>query len=148
MSEALVPINILMADDDEEDCMLTKKAFEKSRVANRLYFVHDGEELLDYLYLRGKYEDPASAPRPGVILLDLNMPRMDGREALEIIKKDDELRKIPIIILTTSKDEEDIHRTYGLGANSFISKPVDFQSMIEVVETFNKYWLSIVKLPK
>src|SRR5688500_8235115 len=112
------PIVILLADDDEEDRMLAANALEESRVVNDFRFVEDGEELLDYLYHRGKYADPQSSPTPGLILLDLNMPRKDGREALREIKVDPDLRRIPVVVLTTSKAEEDIYRTYVLGANS------------------------------
>lgn len=141
-------ISILMADDDPEDRMLTKEAFEESHIANPLYFVEDGEELMDYLHRRGKFSDPAAAPRPGLILLDLNMPRKDGREALREIKQDPELKLIPVIVLTTSKAEEDIYRSYDLGVNSFIVKPVIFESLVEIVKTLGKYWFKIVTLPK
>src|SRR5215211_1811341 len=117
------PIVILLADDDEEDRMLAGDALEESRVVNDLRFVEDGEELLDYLYRRGRYSEPGAAPTPGLILLDLNMPKKDGREALREIKADADLRRIPVVVLTTSKAEEDIYRTYDLGANSFITKP-------------------------
>lgn len=141
------PITILVADDDEEDRMLTRDALEESRVINELHFVEDGDELLDYLHRRGRYSDPASSPRPGLILLDLNMPRKDGREALREIKEDSELRRIPVIILTTSKAEEDVIRTYDLGANSFITKPVDFASMVDIMREIGRYWIEIVELP-
>lgn len=141
------PITILVADDDEEDRMLTRDALEESRVINELYFVEDGDELLDYLHRRGRYSDPALSPRPGLILLDLNMPRKDGREALREIKDDPELRRIPVIILTTSKAEEDVFRTYDLGANSFITKPVDFASMVDIMREIGRYWIEIVELP-
>ncbi len=142
------PITILMADDDPDDCMLTKEALEENRLANGLHFVADGEELMDYLYRRDKYKEPATAPRPGMILLDLNMPRKDGREALKEIKADPGLRRIPVVILTTSKAEEDILRTYDLGASSFITKPVTFESLVEVMKTLAKYWFEIVELPR
>jgi CheY-like chemotaxis protein len=145
--EAGKPITILLADDDEEDRMLTSEALAESRVANDLRFVTDGEELLDYLYNRGKYTDHASAPAPGLILLDLNMPRKDGREALREIKADPDLRRIPVIVLTTSKAEEDIYRTYDLGANSFITKPVHFNALVDVMKEIGKYWIEIVELP-
>ena len=119
-------IIILMADDDADDRMMANDAFEENRLGNELRFVEDGEELMDYLLRQGKYVDPESSPRPGLILLDLNMPRMDGREALKIIKSDPDLHSIPIIVLTTSSSEEDITRTYDLGVNSFITKPVNF----------------------
>ena len=140
------PITILMADDDADDRMLTKEAFEASRLANDLKFVEDGVELLDYLYRRGKYADPASSPRPSIILLDLNMPKKDGREVLADIRKDSQFSHIRIIILTTSKAEEDILRTYDLGATSYITKPVTFDSMVDVVKTLGRYWLEIVEL--
>lgn len=141
------PITILLADDDEEDRMLTSDALDESRVANDLRFVTDGDELLDYLYRRGAFTNPETSPRPGLILLDLNMPRKDGREALKEIKADPELRRIPVIILTTSKAEEDIYRTYDLGANSFITKPVHFPALVQVMKEIGRYWIEIVELP-
>jgi len=140
-------ISILMADDDEDDRMMTKEAFEEARLANELRFVEDGEELMEYLQRRGAYSDPASSPRPGLILLDLNMPRKDGREALQEIKSDPDLKQIPIVVLTTSKAEEDIYRSYDLGVNSFITKPVSFEGMVFVISTMAQYWFQIVKLP-
>ena len=140
-------ITILVADDDPDDRMMAKDALDESRLANDLRFVEDGEELLDYLYRRGRYADQRSAPRPGVILLDLNMPRKDGREALKEIKADPDLRQIPVVVLTTSKAEEDIYRTYDLGVNSFITKPVMFESLVEVMKTLGRYWFEIVELP-
>jgi CheY-like chemotaxis protein len=136
-----------MADDDPDDCMLTREALAESRLANELHFVSDGEELMDYLYHRGKYSQPGSAPRPGLILLDLNMPKKDGREVLREIKGDPHLRQIPVLVLTTSKAEEDIYSSYYLGANSFITKPVTFSSLIEIMKTLGKYWFEIVELP-
>jgi two-component system response regulator len=135
-----------MADDDADDRLLTKEAFEASRLANELKFVENGVELLDYLYRRGKFSDPASSPRPSIILLDLNMPKKDGREVLAEIRKDPAFSHIRIIILTTSKAEEDIYRTYDLGATSYITKPVTFSSMVDVVQTLGRYWLEIVEL--
>jgi CheY-like chemotaxis protein len=142
------PVTILMAEDDPDDRLMAREAFEESRLANSLYFVHDGLELMDYLLRRGGYADPERSPRPGVILLDLNMPRKDGREALREIKADPDLRRIPIVILTTSKAEEDILRSYDLGANSFITKPVTFESLVNVVRTISSYWFEIVELPR
>jgi two-component system, response regulator len=142
------PITILMADDDPDDRQLTKEAFEEARLANDLRFVEDGVELLDYLHRRGKYADPDTSPRPGIILLDLNMPRKDGREALKELKQDPRFRAIRVIILTTSKAEEDILRTYNLSAASYITKPVTFESLVDVVRTIGKYWLEIVELPE
>ncbi|MCA9836467.1 MAG: response regulator [Trueperaceae bacterium] len=141
------PITILMADDDPDDRMLTGEALEESLLANDLHFVEDGEELMDYLYCRGKYSDPASAPRPGVILLDLNMPKKDGREALKEIKGDPNLRRIPIVVMTTSKVEQDILRSYDLGANSYITKPVTFDGLVDVIRNLGRYWFEIVELP-
>ncbi len=141
------PIIILMADDDPDDRMLTKEACEEARLANPLHFVEDGEQLMDYLHRRGEYAELSQYPLPGLILLDLNMPKKDGREALAEIKADPELRRIPIVVLTTSKSEEDILRTYDLGVNSFIVKPVTFESLVEVVKTLARYWLGIVELP-
>jgi CheY-like chemotaxis protein len=142
------PITILMADDDADDRMITREAFEESRLANDLRFVADGAELMDYLKHRGQYADPASAPRPGLLLLDLNMPKKDGREALQEIKADPNLSAIRIVVMTTSKAEEDILRSYNLGAASYITKPVTFENLVEVVKTLGKYWLEIVELPE
>jgi CheY-like chemotaxis protein len=147
MSELGSPITILMADDDVDDRMLAKEALDESRVRNNLYFVEDGEELLDYLNRRGKFADAAQSPRPGLILLDLNMPRKDGREALREIKADPDLRRIPVVIMTTSKAEEDIYRSYDLGANSFITKPVTFERLVELMRTLGQYWIEFVELP-
>jgi CheY-like chemotaxis protein len=146
--EAGKPVTILMADDDEEDCELTRDALQDARLANEMRFVYDGQELIDYLRREGAYASPsAEVPRPGVILLDLNMPKKDGREALAEIKADESLRRIPIVVLTTSKDEEDVLRTYDLGVNSFITKPVTFAGLVEVMRTWTRYWLEIVELP-
>jgi CheY-like chemotaxis protein len=141
-------ITILMADDDEDDRLMTKEALTEARLVNEIKFVVDGEELMDYLYQRDKFADPASSPRPGLILLDLNMPKKDGREALKEIKADSDLRQIPIVVLTTSKAEEDIYRSYDLGVNSFITKPVSFDGLVFVMTTLAHYWFQIVKLPK
>jgi two-component system response regulator len=141
------PITILMADDDADDRKMTQEAFAESHLNNDLRFVEDGVELLEYLQRRGDYSDPADSPRPGLILLDLNMPKKDGREALREIKADPRLRTIRVVILTTSKAEEDILRTYNLSAASYITKPVTFAALIDVVQTLGKYWLEIVELP-
>ncbi|MEM6252817.1 MAG: response regulator [Cyanobacteria bacterium P01_D01_bin.156] len=141
------PVIILMADDDEDDRLLTREALAENRLVNELYFVEDGEDLMDYLYRRGNYSEPGIAPRPSIILLDLNMPRKDGREALEEIKNNPELRSIPVVVLTTSKAEEDILKTYDLGASSFITKPVNFQSMVDIVKILGTYWFQLVHLP-
>ena len=141
------PITILYADDDPEDRMLVEEALRASRLRNELHFVEDGEELMDYLYRRGKFAHFAGRPLPGLILLDLNMPRKDGREALSEIKSDPALRAIPVVVLTTSKAEEDILRAYDLGAGSFVVKPVTFQSLTELVQILQRWWFEIVELP-
>lgn len=143
-----VPITILYADDDEDDRMLVRDALAESRLRNDLRFVEDGEQLLDYLHRRGKWKDPKLSPRPGLILLDLNMPRLDGREALAEIKKSQELRRIPVVVLTTSKAEEDVLRSYDLGVNSFITKPVTFEALVELMRVLGRYWFEIVELPQ
>ena len=140
------PITILMAEDDPEDRLLAQDALAESRLANSIRFVEDGEELLDYLRHRGRWSDPDDAPRPGIILLDLNMPRKDGREALRELKADPDLRRIPVIVLTTSRADEDIHRSYNMGVNSFIVKPVTFDSLVEIMRVLGKYWLEIVDI--
>lgn len=140
-------ITILMADDDEDDRLMAKDAVEEARLLNEICFVEDGEELMDYLHHRGEYSDLKKSPRPGLILLDLNMPKKDGREALKEIKTDSSLRQIPIVVLTTSKAEEDILRTYDLGVNSFITKPVSFDSLVDIMKVLGKYWFNIVELP-
>jgi CheY-like chemotaxis protein len=147
MRERGQPLTILVADDDADDCYFIKRAWAKSRAVNDLRFVVDGLELTDYLGRLGKYRDPASSPRPGVILLDLYMPRKDGREALREIKSNPELRPIPIVILTTSKAEEDMFRSYDRGANSYITKPVTFEALVDVLRVLGKYWIDIVDLP-
>jgi CheY-like chemotaxis protein len=142
------PVTILLADDDEEDRELTRDALQDAHLANEMKFVVDGQDLMDYLRRTGRYADPAiDAPRPGIILLDLNMPKKDGREALAEIKADESLRRIPVVVLTTSKDEEDVLRTYDLGVNSFITKPVTFAGLVEVMRTWTRYWFELVELP-
>lgn len=144
---AAQPIHILIADDDQDDCLMMREAFKEIRVRNPLHFVHDGEALLDYLQRRPPYDDEARYPLPGLILLDLNMPRMDGREALQAIKSNADLRGIPVVILSTSSAEEDIQCSYDMGGNSFITKPVTYTGLLEVVRTLGHYWLEIVELP-
>ncbi len=143
-----IPITILVCDDDEDDRMLTRQALEDAHISNRIQFVEDGEQLLDYLYQRGQYGgERGAAPRPGLILLDLNMPKLDGREALKTIKEDPSLRDIPVVVLSTSRLDEDIARSYQLGVNSFITKPVTFSGLVEAMNVLGKYWLEIVELP-
>lgn len=138
---------ILMADDDDDDRLLTRDAFAQSGLDGDVHFVQDGEELLDYLCRRGKYKSPTSSPRPGLILLDLNMPLKDGREALREIRADPELRRIPVVVLTTSKADTDIGAIYELGANSFISKPFQFEALVNVMKMLGQYWFKTVELP-
>jgi CheY-like chemotaxis protein len=142
------PIVILLADDDEEDRMLACDALAESRLSNDITCVTDGEDLMDYLHRSGKYGPPFEAPRPGLILLDLNMPKKDGREALREIKADPDLRQISVVVLTTSKAEEDIYSSYDSGASSFISKPVTFEGLVEVMKGLGRYWFEIVDLPR
>jgi CheY-like chemotaxis protein len=140
-------ITILLADDDPDDRQLTRDAFAENRLVNMLHTVEDGEELMEYLRRQGRYADQKNVPLPGLILLDLNMPRKDGREALKEIKADPELRRIPIVVLTTSKAEEDILRTYDLGVNSYVTKPVTFKSLVELIKVLGRYWFEVVELP-
>lgn len=143
-----IPITILICEDDEDDRMLTQQALEDAHVTNNVRFVEDGEQLLDYLHQRGEYAgETGKAPRPGLILLDLNMPKMDGREALKVIKADKTLHDIPIVVLTTSGLDQDIVRSYQLGVNSFITKPVTFSGLVEAMNVLGRYWLEIVELP-
>ena len=142
-----MPITILMADDDADDRRLTQEAFEEGRLINDVRFVENGEQLLDYLRKQGSYAPPADAPRPGLILLDLNMPRKDGRTVLKELKTDPELRQIPVVVLTTSKADEDIYKSYDLGVNSYIVKPVTFEALVDILQTLEKYWFEIVELP-
>ena len=140
-------ITIVLADDDPDDQQLTREAFVANRLVNELVCVDDGEELMDYLHRRGRFSE-LKEPLPGLILLDLNMPRKDGREALKEIKADPHLRRIPIVVLTTSKAEEDILRSYDLGVNSYVTKPVTFKSLVDLVKVLGQYWFEVVRLPK
>lgn len=141
------PIHILMAEDDPDDQLLARDALAESRLVNELHFVENGEELMDYLCRRGAYAEPERAPRPGLILLDLNLPRKDGREALAEIKAQPDLKHIPVVILTTSQAEEDILRSYDLGASGYITKPVTFNGLVNAMRAIRLYWLQIVELP-
>ena len=147
MSNAPKSITLLVADDDAEDRMMIKEAMHENRLKNTLAFVEDGEELMDYLLHRGRYANEEAFPRPGLILLDLNMPKKDGREALKEIKTNPNLKDIPVVVLTTSKAEEDIFRSYNLGVNSFITKPVSFDSLVAITKDLGRYWFEIVELP-
>jgi CheY-like chemotaxis protein len=147
MRKNVKPVIFLMADDDPDDRLLIKEAFQESLVSNSIYFVEDGVELMDYLRRQGRYANPSDAPAPDLILLDLNMPRKDGREALAEIKSDPHLRYIPVVVLTTSKAEEDIMRSYDIGAASYITKPVTFDGLVESIKGLGQYWVQIVRLP-
>jgi CheY-like chemotaxis protein len=136
-----------MAEDDPDDRALAREALEEAQLPHRLLFVPDGEELMDYLRRHGNYAEPAQSPRPGIILLDLNMPKKDGREVIREMKSDQDLKHIPIVVLTTSKAEEDILRAYDLGVSSFIIKPVTFEALVDIMKTLSKYWFEIVELP-
>jgi CheY-like chemotaxis protein len=138
---------ILMADDDAEDCLLVRDALREVRLSHDLRVVRNGEELLDYLYRRGDYENGHAAPRPDLILLDLKMPRMDGREVLGVLKADRQLRRIPIIALTTSTAEDDVAASYDIGVNSYITKPVTFRELVDIMGVLSHYWFAVVELP-
>jgi two-component system, chemotaxis family, response regulator Rcp1 len=137
------PIDILLVEDNPGDARLTQEVLKDSKIRNNLYIVSDGVQAMEFLFRRGEYGD---TPRPDIILLDLNLPRMDGREVLKAIKMDESLRRIPIIIMTTSDDEYDILKAYNLYANCYITKPVDFQQFVEIVKTIENFWFSIVRL--
>jgi CheY-like chemotaxis protein len=143
-----IPITILVCDDDEDDRLLTQQALEGAHISNAVRFVEDGEQCLDYLYQRGEFAgETGLAPRPGLILLDLNMPKRDGREVLVAIKSDPALDDIPIVVLSTSRHDEDMVRSYQLGVNIFISKPVTFTGLVAAMNLVGRYWLEIVELP-
>jgi CheY-like chemotaxis protein len=141
------PAVILLAEDDKGDQELTRRALEEGKIRNDLRIVEDGEEALAYLFRRGKYKDPATSPRPDLLLLDLNLPRVDGREVLERVRADSKLRRMAVVVLTTSRQEEDILRSYELGCNSFITKPVAMDQFIRVIQALEEYWFQIVVLP-
>lgn len=148
MTHRKKPTVILMAEDDPDDRMFSKDALEEANLPISLEVVEDGTELMDYLFNRGRYEDPHSCPLPGLILLDLNMPKKDGREALQEIKADPRLRHIPVIVLTTSRAEEDILKSYDLGVSGYITKPVTYQRLINIMRVIGEYWFEVVELPK
>lgn len=141
-------IHILLAEDDPDDRMLTQRALQESQMATTCATVNNGEELMAYLYRDGDYaESDEPVPRPDLILLDLNMPRKDGREALREIKSDAELRRIPVVVLTTSEAEQDILQSYDLGVNAFVTKPVTFDGLTEAMQSLGEFWFDLVKLP-
>ena len=146
-AEGLEMVPVLLVEDDLEDIEITRRAFERGRIANPLYVVRDGEEAIEFLQQTGRYADAAKAPRPGLILLDLNMPRLGGREVLEQIKNDASLRRIPVVVLTTSSDEADILGCYDKGANTYVAKPVEFEKFLRTVMTIGDYWLCIAAIP-
>ena len=147
ISDNFQPVKILLVEDNVQDIEITQRAFAKGRVRNELTVVRDGEEAIDYLYHRGKYQDPATSPRPGMILLDLNLPKVGGLEVLQQIKRDDHLKQIPVIVLTVSQREEDVVRSYDLGVNTYIQKPVEFDNFMRVVNAVHEYWILIATLP-
>jgi CheY-like chemotaxis protein len=142
------PLCILLVDDDADDRMLTQRALESSGLLHRLVMLEDGEELFEYLRREGKYGDSAASPRPDLILLDLNMPRKDGREVLEEIKSDPSLRRIPVVVLTTSEADRDVEASYDLGVNAFVTKPVAFESLASAMKRLGAFWLEVAELPK
>lgn len=141
------PAVILLVEDNRGDQELTRRALQEGKIRNELRIVEDGEEALAYLFRSGKYKDPATSPRPDLLLLDLNLPRVDGREVLERVRADLKLCRMAVVVLTTSRQEQDILRSYELGCNSFITKPVDLDQFIRVVQTLEEYWFQIVVLP-
>jgi CheY-like chemotaxis protein len=141
------PAIILLAEDDRGDQELTRRALAEGKIRNELHIVENGEEALSYLFRRGKYKDPATSPRPDLLLLDLNLPRVDGRQVLEQIRADSKLRRMAVVVLTTSRQEEDILRSYEVGCNSFITKPVGLEQFIQVIQALEEYWFQIVVLP-
>jgi chemotaxis family two-component system response regulator Rcp1 len=144
MESTIKPIEILLVEDNEGDARLAREALKDSKVINNIHHVSDGIEAMDFLHRKGKYKD---SPRPDLILLDLNLPRKDGREVLADIKKDDDLKRIPVVVLTISSDEQDIIKTYNLHVNCFITKPIDLEQFLIVVHSIEDFWLTIVKLP-
>lgn len=144
---ARTPMCILMADDDPADIYLVRKALEAIGARAPFRSVPDGVELLAYLRGEGRYADRSVAPRPGLLMLDLNMPRLDGRQALQVIKREPVLRRLPVIVLTTSEAEQDVLQSYDLGANSVIAKPPTFEGLVDIVKRLNDYWLETVSLP-
>ena len=147
MAKRRGPCTILMAEDDDDDCLLVREAMRESKQPHDLRIVRDGQELLDYLRRRGEYEQSPQAPRPDLILLDLKMPRKDGREALSEIKADPRLRSIPIVVFTTSTARDDIGFCYRMGVNSYITKPPTFRGLVDLLSTLSKYWFELVELP-
>ena len=144
LAEAVRPIEVLLVEDDEGDVLMTREALDEGKVFNRLNVVGDGVEAVSYLRRRGKYAD---AVRPDLVLLDLNLPKRDGRQVLEEIKSDPDLRRIPIVVLTTSEAEEDVLRSYDLHANAYVTKPVDFERFVEVIRQIDEFFISVVRLP-
>ena len=138
------PIDVLLVEDDPGDVLMTREAFEDNKVANNLYVVSDGVLAMEFLRREGQYAD---APTPDLVLLDLNLPRMDGREVLAALKEDPELRRIPVVVLTTSEAEDDVLRSYSLHANAYVTKPVDFARFIEVVRQIDEFFVTVVRLP-
>ena len=141
-------VNILLVEDNRDHADLTRRALKEGNLLNEIFWVKDGEEALDFLFRRGRYTDPEAAPRPGLILLDIKLPKVGGHEVLQQVKNDEELRSIPVVILTTSDDERDVKACYELGANTYIQKPVDFDGLIAAIRQLKEYWFEIALLPK
>jgi len=140
-------VPVLLVEDDLEDIEIAERAFKKGRIANPFYTVRDGEEAMEFLRQEGRYSGPVDAPRPGLILLDLNLPRLDGREVLRLIKTDPDLHRIPVVVLTTSSEEADVLGCYDDGANTYVTKPVEFEKFLQAVVTIGEYWLCIAVIP-
>lgn len=145
MSDALKPIDVLLVEDDPGDVLMTREAFDDYKVRNTLSVVNNGVEAMQFLKKEGEYAD---APTPDLVLLDLNLPKMDGREVLAAIKEDPQLRSIPVVVLTTSEAEEDVIRSYSLHANAYVTKPVDFERFVQVVQQIDDFFVSVVRLPR
>lgn len=141
---AAYPIDVLLVEDDEGDVLMTREALDEGKILNRLHVVGDGVEALDFMRQTGRH---TAAPRPDLVLLDLNLPRVDGRQVLQEIKADEDLRRIPVVVLTTSEAEEDVLRSYNLHANVFVSKPVDFDRFVTVIRKIDDFFISVVRLP-
>ncbi|MBF6236621.1 response regulator [Nocardia otitidiscaviarum] len=145
MNEVVLPIDILLVEDDPADELMTREAFEDNKIGNTMHVARDGQEALDFLYRQGEHAD---APRPDLILLDLNLPRYDGREVLGKVKTDPELAHIPVVVLTTSAAEEDILRSYQLHANAYVTKPVDLDQFMAAIKQIDEFFVQVVRLPR
>jgi len=147
MKNGTRPMTILLVENNVQDIEITRRAFAKGEVRSDLVVTRDGEEALDYLHRRGKFQDPRTSPRPAVILLDLNLPKVGGLEVLQQVKRDESLKAIPIIVLTVSQQEEDVIRSYDLGVNTYVQKPLEFDEFVRVINTIHDYWSLVATLP-